>query len=141
MIVAFDTNVILDALIDGRLGAEEARELILAVAREEIEGLITTNSVTDIYYIAKKKLGDLKTREALYDILTLFRVADVRKYDCIKALGSPVKDFEDALLSVCAEREDADYIVSRDVEFIKSVSTVPVKSPGDLLHIIGNNKS
>lgn len=138
MIVAFDTNVILDALIEGRPGADEARELMLAVARDEIEGIVTTNSITDIYYIAKKKLGDLKTREALYDILTLFKVADVRKYDCMKALGSPVKDFEDALLSVCAERDDADYIASRDVDFINSSSVIPVKCPGDLLHIIGN---
>lgn len=137
MIVAFDTNVILDALIDGRPGAEDARELILAVAREEIVGLVTTNSITDIYYIAKKKLGDLKTREALYDILTLFKVADVRKYDCVKALSSQVKDFEDALLSVCAERDDADYIASRDMDFINSVSPVLVKSPGELLSIIG----
>lgn len=137
MIVAFDTNVILDALIDGRPGAEDARELILAVAREEIVGLVTTNSITDIYYIAKKKLGDLKTREALYDILTLFKVADVRKYDCVKALSSQVKDFEDALLSVCAERDDANYIASRDMDFINSVSPVLVKSPGELLSIIG----
>lgn len=138
MIVAFDTNVILDALIEGRPGADEARELMLAVARDEIEGIVTTNSITDIYYIAKKKLGDMKTREALYYILTLFKVADVRKYDCMKALGSPVKDFEDALLSVCAERDDADYIASRDVDFINSSSVIPVKCPGDLLHIIGD---
>ena len=137
MIVAFDTNVILDALIEGRPGAEEARELMLAVARDEIEGIVTTNSIADLYYIAKKKLGDMKTGEALYDILTLFKVADVRKYDCMKALGSPVKDFEDALLSVCAERDDADYLASRDVDFINSASVVPVKSPKDLLSIIG----
>lgn len=138
MIVAFDTNVILDALIDGRPGATEARELILAVAREEIEGLVTTNSITDIYYIAKKKLGDLKTRETVYDLLTLFKVADVRKYDCVKALGSPVKDFEDALLSVCAERENAAYIATRDVDFINSANMVPVKNPRELLSIIGH---
>lgn len=136
MIVAFDTNIILDVLIDGRPGGEDARELILAVARDEIEGLVTTNSITDIYYIAKK-ICDSKTREALYDILTLFKIADVRKYDCMKALGSPVKDFEDALLSVCAEREGADYIASRDVEFINSPGGVPVKEPREILRLNG----
>ncbi len=137
MIVAFDTNIILDVLIDGRPGCKDARELMLAVARDEIEGLVTTNSITDIYYIAKKKIGDSKTREALYDILTLFKIADVRKYDCMKALGSPVKDFEDALLSVCAEREGADYIASRDVEFIHSPGGVPVKEPREILGLNG----
>lgn len=137
MIVAFDTNIILDVLIDGRPGGEDARELMLAVARDEIEGLVTTNSITDIYYIAKKKIGDSKTREALYDILTLFKIADVRKYDCMKALGAPVKDFEDALLSVCAEREGADYIASRDVEFINSPGGVPVKEPREILGLNG----
>lgn len=137
MIVAFDTNIILDVLIDGRHGSEDARELMLAVARDEIEGLVTTNSITDIYYIAKKKIGDSKTREALYDILTLFKIADVRKYDCMKALGSPVKDFEGALLSVCAEREGADYIASRDVEFISSSGGVPVKEPREILGLNG----
>lgn len=137
MIVAFDTNIILDVLINGRPGGDDARELMLAVARDEIEGLVTTNSITDIYYIAKKKIGDSKTREALYDILTLFKIADVRKYDCMKALGSPVKDFEDALLSVCAEREGADYIASRDGEFINSPGGVPVKEPREILRLNG----
>lgn len=85
---------------------------------------------------ARKKLGGSKTRAALYDlhdILTLLNVVDVGKIDCIKALGLPIKDFEDALLSVCAGRADADYIASRDKEFINSASIIPVKESREIL--------
>lgn len=70
---------------------------------------------------------------ALYDILALFNVVDVRRIDCIKALGLPIKDFKDALLSVCAGRVDADYIASRDKKFINSASIITVKEPREIL--------
>lgn len=48
MKISFDTNVILDAIIEGREGGAEAKQLILAVAQDRAEGLISANSITDI---------------------------------------------------------------------------------------------
>ena len=59
MKVAFDTNVILDFILH-RPNAQAALELVRKVAAEEIGGIISANSITDIYYIARKTIGDEK---------------------------------------------------------------------------------
>ena len=50
-------------------------------------------------------------------------------------------DFEDALLAVCSERECADYIVTRDKEFIAAKSPVAAKSPDELLSLLRKTHS
>ena len=76
MKVVFDTNMILNAAM-GRPGYEEAQELIQAVVNEKISGLITANSITDIHYVVRKKLGEETAREVIYNVLSLFDVAPV----------------------------------------------------------------
>ena len=49
-IVAFDTNVILNAAM-GRDGSEMAQELIQSVVDGDITGMVTANSITDIHFI------------------------------------------------------------------------------------------
>lgn len=137
MRIAFDTNIVLDAIIEGREGGANAKQLILAVAQDRAEGLISANSITDIYYIARKYLGDLKTREVIYSLLTIFSVAGVGEDDCLSALELPMGDFEDALLAVCSQRDGAEYIVTRDEGFI-AAQDCPVKTvrPDMMLSIL-----
>lgn len=135
MKIAFDTNVLLDAIAD-RAYADEAKKLIMAAASGSVDGIVTANSVTDIYYIAGKHLGSAGARKAVRSILTLFDVADVCGDDCFAALEAPMADFEDALLVVCSRRAGADYIATRDEKFIASASPVPAKKPEDILELI-----
>ncbi len=127
MKIVFDTNVLLDAIVEGREGGALARQLILAVARDEAEGFIGANCVTDIYYVARKFLGDKRTREAIYNLMAIFKVMSVGEDDCLSALETPMGDFEDALLAVCAARTGADYIVTRDESFLRA-PCCPVKT-------------
>ncbi len=133
MKIAFDTNVILDAIIVGRPGRVEAQRLLIKVAQEEISGIITANTVTDIYYVVKKALGDGKARAAIADVMTVLQVVAVGEEDCAKALVLPMDDFEDALLALCAKREGVDYVVSRDKAFLAAASYLPVIAPQALL--------
>lgn len=113
MRVVFDTNVLIYSIVnDGE--HESARELVLAAANERLEGLITANSVTDIYYILRKRIGDARAREALWNLMTVFGVVEVDGEVCATALGSPMKDFEDAVLAQCAKKANADCIVTED---------------------------
>lgn len=136
MKIAFDSNVLLDA-IASRQECEAAQALIMAVAEERVEGVISANSVTDIYYIARKYIGDEATRGAIWNLMTVFDVAAVDGEVCAEALTTPMKDFEDAVLAVSALREGADYIATRDADFIAAEGS-PVKAmkPVDLLKII-----
>lgn len=136
MRVAFDTNILIDAIAN-RGDYQVAQNLIMAVAQENIEGIVTASSVTDIYYIARKYVGDEAARMAIQNILTVFDIASVGGEDCATALGTNMKDFEDAVLAVCASREGADYIATRDVAFIGEVgSPVRAMTPDELLKMI-----
>jgi Predicted nucleic-acid-binding protein, contains PIN domain len=133
--VAFDTNILLDAIAN-RADYEVAQKLILAVATEKIEGIVTANSITDIYYIARKRIGDVAAREALWGLLEIFDIASVSGDDCALALDTPMIDFEDAVLAVCAKKEGAAYIVTRDEGFILANSPVPARDPEEILTLI-----
>lgn len=133
--VAFDTNVLLDSILN-RPGREEALRLMLAVAEEKAIGIISANSITDIYYLARKGIGDQAAREAIFDLLSMFDIAMVDGDVCSMALNAPMSDYEDAVLAVCAAREKADYIATRDQGFLDAKSPVPVKTPAALVRII-----
>lgn len=137
MKIAFDTNVLLDVLAN-RAGCREAQELLTAMAERGIRGLIAASSVTDIYYIARKYLGDAETRTALRNLLTAFEVVSVDGELCQIALDVPMKDYEDAVLAVCAARADADFIATRDKEFLEANSPVPTRTPTDLRNMVKN---
>lgn len=135
MKIAFDTNVVLDIILQ-RAGSEPALELARGIATDEIEGMISANSVTDIYYVARKTIGDQKAREAIADILALFDVAGVDGDICSMALNTPMSDYEDAVLAVCAAEGGADYIATGDQGLLKADSPVQARTPAQLLHLI-----
>ncbi len=133
MKVVFDTNIILDALLD-RPDSGIARQLFAAVSKESIVGVVTANSITDIYYVSRKVIGHSEARLALFRLMAIFQVAAVDGNICQAALLSQISDFEDALLAVCAKSVDADYVVSRDKDFLQSVySPVAIVTPQEML--------
>ena len=117
MKIVFDTNVLLNAVLN-RPGRAEALKLMLAVAEEQITGIVSASSITDFYYLARKGIGDKAAREAVV---------------CAMALNTPMADYEDAVLAVCAARDEADYIATCDQGFLRAESPVPAKSPEELL--------
>ena len=135
MRVAFDTNILLDTILN-RPGREEALKLMMAVSEEKILGIVSANSITDLYYLARKGIGDQLAREAIFDILSMFDIAPVDGDSCAIALNTPMSDYEDAVLAVCAARARADYIATRDEGLIKADCPVQVRSPKELLHMI-----
>ena len=91
MKVAFDTNVLLDTILN-RPGRENALRLMLAVSEEKIAGVVSANSITDLYYLARKGIGDQAAREAIFDVLSIFDVAPVDGDACSMALNTPMSD-------------------------------------------------
>jgi predicted nucleic acid-binding protein len=133
MNVMIDTNVIVDVLGKREPFVQDSAAVLMLAAKGNLSASITANTITDIYYLAKKHLQDHgAARNALLGIIDIHEIVDVTKADCIKAFDLPVNDYEDALLIQCARRIKADYIISRDVkDFINS----PVKTitPKDFL--------
>lgn len=135
MKVVLDTNVILDAVLE-QADFRSAQGLLMAVANEKIGGIVTANSITDIYYVARKMMGEQDARRAVSNILAVFDIAQVDGEACATALSLPLSDYEDAVLAACASREEADYIATSDKEFLKAESPVPVKTTAEILRMI-----
>jgi len=131
-----DTNIIIDALTSRDPFRESAEAIFSHVAAKSFESYITANSITDIHYLLRKHLHDQElTKDAIGKLLILFQIQDVTYEDCINALASEMKDFEDALLSSCAGRAEADYIITRNIKDFK-LSHIPAVTPDEFIQML-----
>lgn len=133
MRVLLDTNILLDAIAAREPFCADAQRIFLLAAQEEIEGIITANSLTDLYCIARKSLPDADVREALRKLFHIFTVADVCGADCEAALDLDMDDYEDAVAVLCGRRAKADCIVTRDVGLLQEGCTPRPLSPEAIL--------
>ena len=124
MNVLLDTNVILDTFLGREPHNDHSDAIFELIADNKVVGYINASSVTDIYYVLRKKFSDMDSREKIRTLLTLIYTVDVTKADLLAALDSPIKDFEDALVSTCVVKADLDFIVTRDTEFLKNEKTI-----------------
>jgi len=124
MKIVIDTNVILDFFLSREPGVDSARQIFEMVYQERIEAFATASSVTDIYYITAKRLGDNIGRKAINQLLQMLGIIAVDGSDCTNALKLPIADFEDALITECAKKENVDYIVSNDNDYLKIDSQI-----------------
>lgn len=139
MKAVIDNNVIIDAIAAREPFNVAAEKIVLAAGEEKFQGYITANSATDIYYVMKKACGAVQAKELLTRLFDVFDVVAVNKKDCQNALMVDMDDFEDALIAVCAKRIDADFIVSRDGDFLKAKSPIPVISAAVFVGKIEND--
>ena len=136
MTVLLDTNIIMDALQERQPFDAAAKEILLRSQNGEIECCFTANAATDIFYLYSKARDVSSARSALGFLFSHFGVVSITHDNCINALALPIDDFEDALVVVCAESSNVDYIVTRDNEFLRRESTVPLISPDGLLGVL-----
>ena len=136
MKVYLDTNVIIDATASREPWNVPAEKIILLASEDKIDVVLSASAVTDIYYICNKAFRDeLKTRETIKTLITLFTVTDVKKRDLQEALNLKIADFEDALVCSCAKRTNCQYIITRNIKDFEN-SPVPAITPQEFLNKI-----
>jgi predicted nucleic acid-binding protein len=69
MKVLIDTNVVLDVLINNAVFFANSKKIFDFTEQKRITGFITASAVTDIFYIAQRKLGKKATKEAIKKLL------------------------------------------------------------------------
>lgn len=114
MNVLFDTNVVLDALLDREPWAEPAVSLFDRVEAGGLIGHLGATTVTTIHYIARRSVGAVAAHEMMTDLLRLFEVALVNRAVLEGALALDFEDFEDAVLHEAGRFAGARAIVTRD---------------------------
>ena len=136
----FDTNVILDVLLDRVPFSDEASFLLSKVERSEIIGFICATTVTTIHYLATKALGPQAASRHIQSLLSLFVIAPVNRVVLENAVASKFKDFEDAVLHEAALHAGAEYIVTRNIIDFKK-SKLPVFAPKEFINALESLKN
>ncbi|MCL2811531.1 MAG: PIN domain-containing protein [Clostridia bacterium] len=139
MTILLDTNVMMDALQERQPFDAEAKEILLRAQRGEFTCYFTANAATDIFFLYSKARDLKSARQVLDFLLATYKVVSVTHEDCINAMSIPIEDFEDALVSACAKKAGADYIISRDDTYLRDHSPVQVIAPKDFLIVLTKN--
>jgi predicted nucleic acid-binding protein len=134
--ILFDTNVLLDVLLEREPHVGVASKLVALVDNGRVEGSVCATTVTTLYYIGAKDLGRKVAHEKLRALLGIFEVAPVNRDVLQRALDDEgFSDFEDAVVHEAAHAVGVSAIVTRNgKDFIKA--TLPVFDPDELLAAI-----
>lgn len=109
-----DTNFLVDIVAPERNGAIGTSELWDSVLAGKISIGICAGSLNDMYYSTRKQLSDQERRQWVLTFMAHTYVFPVDENLCAAAAMSNEPDFEDAMIRICAERWDANFILSRD---------------------------
>ena len=135
MKVLFDTNIILDVLLDREPFSEHASHLMSKVERSEVNGLLCATTVTTIHYLLSKNLDKEKAITNIKSIMALFEVAPVNRIVIDNALQSKFTDFEDSVLHESARHAGAEYIITRNIKDFKNTK-IPAFTPTEFLSML-----
>ncbi len=135
MKVLFDTNVILDLLLDRKPFVEYSQDLFAKVEAGKIEGYIGATTVTTLDYLLKKSLSTKEANKIIKTLLKLFEIAPVNRLVLQDAIESGFSDFEDAVLHAAALHCGVQAIVTRDEKGF-SKAQIAVYPPEGLLSVL-----
>ena len=124
MKILVDTNVIIDALTSREPWNESAEKIFIMAANHTVDMYITASAATDIYYLVRKYLNNTETaKQIMGKLYSLTGILEVTGNDCLEALASPIKDYEDAVVEKVASRKDMHYIVTRNIKDYQAGNT------------------
>lgn len=130
MKVLLDTNVILDFLLRREIFFKEAKEIILLVNEQKVQGFLCPTTITTIYYFMRKSFSEDECLARLKQILSFFEVTKVDKDTLLQSIENSSGDFEDSVIYTSAK--NIDIIVTRDRSGFKK-STKKVLTPDEFL--------
>ena len=132
MRLLLDTNVLIDYFGKRAPFYDDCKQLLIMQVAKDAELWSSSKSYTDIFYALRHAVpsGQLqKAFAASFERIKpcavdaeMLRTAALREWD----------DFEDCLVAVCAERVQADYLITRDKSGFAR-SKVPAISPSEFL--------
>jgi predicted nucleic acid-binding protein len=129
--ILFDTNVLLDVMLDREPYAETSAEVLSRVESGDLTGCICATTVTTIHYLAARAVGSERALVEIRKLLSLFEIASVNRAVLETALDLGFPDYEDAVLHEAACGVDAQGIVTRNSRHFKN-ATLPVYTPEEL---------
>ena len=135
MNILFDINVILDSLLDRKPYNKESTLLINAVEESIINGFLSADSITTLYYLLQKAKDKQYAKKTIKLLLELFEIAPINRSVIQEAILINFTDFEDAVVYQSAFFNNCDGIVTGNVKDFKK-SKISIYNPKELLNAI-----
>jgi predicted nucleic acid-binding protein len=127
--ILLDCDVLLDQMLRREPFLADSTRIFNACEAGKIHGAIAWHSLANAYYVADDGARALKFFE---DLLSFVEVAGGNTEMALEAIRSGFSDFEDALQMVCAEKFEADFIMTRNIKDYK-LSQIKAISPSDFI--------
>jgi predicted nucleic acid-binding protein len=132
MRVLFDTNIILDVLLERIPWRVEADAIYEAARQGKLTVSVTTLSIANVFYIGRRLVGLENAFQVVQDCLSAFDILPVERRTLESALLLPGPDFEDKIQIAAAIEANLDGIITRDpAGFV--ACPIPVYTPPELL--------
>lgn len=133
MRILLDTNVLIDLYTQRPPESDIAQKLLIMKEFGDAELWASAKSFTDIFYVLHKTYSSDYIQRAFEESFQWLEICSVDNADIRRATSSRWSDFEDCLVSVCAEKIKADFLLTRDEKgFIES--RIPTLSPSDFFN-------
>ena len=134
MRVFLDTNILVDLLDSSRENHMQAAIVFEAAKEDMLDVCISTQSITDCAYIARKKPAEVY-RNAIRKILPFIEVLPLTRDQLSKAVLSQCPDFEDAVLTACAEENLCEVILTSNTDHFKPFTSLLVQTPREFVQL------
>lgn len=137
MKVLIDTNIIFDLALIRIPFYDEADEIFYLIEQDKIQGFLSATTVTDIYYILRKRKGKEWTFKFLKRLTNLCRINPITEEIILQALNNSYKDFEDDIQYYSALVNNLDALVTRNLQDFPD-SKLLILSPSQLITEVNN---
>lgn len=127
-----DTNILLDVVFDRHPFSEAASSLVKLLQERGEAAYIFWHSVSNLYYLVSRDLGDSVAREFILEFTRFLSVAETGTEDVLYAMSLPMRDFEDAMQVAAVRACGASHIVTRNLRDYAR-SPIPAITPQEAL--------
>ncbi len=138
MKIIFDTNIILDVLLNREPFVELSAHLMNSVENNNIEGYLCATTIATLDYLISKEKNRTKTKTEVRKLLSLFKISEVNLKVLEMSINSEFKDFENAVQYYSGECCLVNGLVTRNIKDYKQ-ATLPIYTPDELWGIISTS--
>lgn len=135
MSILFDTNIVLDVLLDRKPFVSDAALLFSYVESGKLTGYLSATTITTIHYLAYKVVGAAQAKTDIRKLLKLFEIAPINRMVLEDAVALNFSDYEDAVLHESARHIGAHAIVTRNGKDFQKAS-LSIYTPTELIKIL-----
>ena len=129
-----DSDIILDLLLKRYDYYNNAAELMTKIDKRKYKGYTTPLVIANIHYIMTKFGGKKKSIKNIRKLRKIISILSIDEKIVDEALLSDNTDFEDAIQYITSEKNNIDFIITRNKGDFKN-SKLPVLNAKEFLRI------